>query len=163
MPQLNLKGVTLHPLWDLQQYSDHELPFHLRYTNFRLPKHVDGSEELFNKLSNNEPYILVHRYTGEHPDGIPISIENFRSANGWPECKIIEINETITDNMMHYIKLIQNAEEIHVVPSSFHCLVDSMETKAKLFVHDVREKTSMMLNSPYNNHKWCIVNYNTKW
>ena len=64
--------------------------------------------------------------------------------------------------MMQYVDLIKNAEEIHVVPSSFHCLVDSMETNASLYFHDIREKTSMAINSDWNNHRWTIVKYQNR-
>jgi hypothetical protein len=63
---------------------------------------------------------------------------------------------------MEYVELIKNAEEIHCIPSSFHCLVDGIETPAKLFFHDIREKTSMAVNSIWNNHRWTMVNYNPR-
>ena len=71
---------------------------------------------------------------------------------------IIPANWSKVD-MMQYVKLIQHAEEIHCVPSSFHCLVDSIQTNAKLFFHDIREKTSMAVNTQWNNFKWNEVNY----
>jgi hypothetical protein len=160
-----LGGVTYHPLFDLQLYSNLELSYRVRYENFRLPKHVNGAEELYQRLvSNNEPYILLHRYTGEHPEGIPISVEDFRYANGQPPIKIISVEPSITDNMMQYIDLIMNAEEIHVVPSSFFCLVDGIKTnlKTKLFYHDVRAKACVLVNSQWNNYKWNIINYGQK-
>jgi RNAse (barnase) inhibitor barstar len=159
----NIRGLILHPLWDQQLYANHELPFSLRYKNFKLPKHVLGSDELYQRFINNdEPYGLIHRYTGDHPQGIPINVEHFRAVSGFTSIKLIDIDHTITTNMMHYLKLIKNAQEIHCVASSFHCLVDSIDVPAKLFFHDVREKTSMLVNSPWNNYKWTIVNYNQK-
>jgi len=155
----NIKNFNIVPMWDLQAYSNYGLSFDLRYTNFRLPKHIDGSDELYDRLSQDEPYILVHRYTGDSPEGIPINIPEFRQMRNLPPIKIIEVEEGITDNMMHYVKLIQNAKEIHVVPSSFHCLVDSIPTTAELYFHDVREKTSMSINCPWNDKHWTVVNY----
>jgi len=154
-----IKNYSLIAMWDLQVYAHYELPYHLRYTNFRLPSHIDGSNELFQQLTNNEPYILVHRQTGDHPHGLPINVPAFRQAQGLSDIKLIEVVPEITNNMMQYVKLIQNAEEIHCVPSSFHCLVDSVPTSAKLFFHDIREKTAMAVNSAWNNNKWIIVNY----
>jgi len=158
----NIKNFEIVPMWDMQLYANYGLSFDLRYKNFRLPKNIEGSEELYQNLSGGEPYILVHRYTGHHPQGIPINVPSFREMQNLSPIKIIEIEENITDNMMHYVKLIQNAEEIHVVPSSFHCLVDSMDTKAKLFFHDAREKTSMFINSSWNTKHWTVVNYNQR-
>ena len=157
-----IKNFELTPMWDIQLYAMHELSFELRYRNFRLPKHIDGSEELYQRLSGGEPYILVHRRTSNHPDGIPFNLEAFRAHNNLPNYKIIDIDPTITDNMMHFVKLIQHAEEIHCVPSSFHCLVDSMETKARLYFHDLREKTAMAVNSKWNNFRWTMINYQNR-
>lgn len=155
----NIKNYRIIPMWDIQLYSHYELSFSLRYTNFRLPKNMDGSVDLYNRLNNNEPYALVHRYTGDSPDMIPINIEDFRKFSNMPDMRIIEIQEGITENMLDYVKLIENAQEIHVVPSSFHCLVDSIKTDAKLFLHDIREKTSMAVNSEWGSNKWNIVSY----
>jgi len=158
----NIRKFPLIAMWDLQIYAHYELPYHLRYTNFRLPKNVEGSDQLFNQLSMNRPYSLIHTRTSDHPDGVPINIHGFRKSNNFPDIDIIEVRPEITNNMLQYVKLIENAEEIHCVPSSFHCLVDSIPTKAKLFFHDIREKTSMAVNSAWNNNKWIIVNYNER-
>ena len=156
----NVKNFRLVGMWDIQLYSSYGLEYGLRYSNFRLPRHIEGSEELYQELTQGEPYMLVHRCTGDMPDGIRIDLTGFRNGFDLPnDLKIIEIQEGITDNMMHYVKLIQNAQEIHVVPSSFHCLVESIDTKAKLFFHDVREKTSMSINSPWSNKEWGLVQY----
>jgi len=160
----DINGVRISPLWDEQVYTHFELPFSLRYVNFRLPKHIEGSEELYQQLSGGEPYVLVHRYTGLHPDGMPIDIPGFRTAHGLPDIKIIEIKEGITDNMLQYATLIERAQEIHCAPSSFFCLVDSMfnRTRALLFYHDIRANTIMRINNDWNNRVWNIVRYTNK-
>lgn len=159
------KDGPMAPLWDIQLYSYYELPFSLRYTNFRLPKIIKGADELYHSLiKNNEPYVLVHRCSGKYPNGIPIDINSFRKNSKLPDIKIVEIKEGITNNMMQFVTLIKNASEIHCVPSSFHCLVDSMfdKTQAKLFFHDIRADAIMKVNSFWNHHKWIIVNYEEK-
>ena len=148
------------PLWDMQAYDHFELPFSMRYKNFKLPKYVEGSDELYNRLSDLQPYILVHRHTGAGTS--PIDINAYRAINNLPDqYKVIEIDESITDDMMNYIKLIENAKEIHVAPSSFFCLVDSMldRTNALLFYHNIRANTLMRVNSKWNNYRWNIVEY----
>lgn len=157
--QSKIRNYQLIPMWDIQLYSNYEISFGLRYSNFRLPKNITGSEELYQTLSNGQPYCLVHRFTGDSIKGLPIDIDTFRKHNQLPDIRVIEINETITDDMMQYVKLIECATEIHCVPSSFHCLVDSIKTDAKLFFHDVREKTSMAVNTQWNGNKWAIVEY----
>jgi hypothetical protein len=138
----------------------------MRYSNFRLPKHVDGSNELYDALvKDNEPYVLIHNKTFHHPNGLPIDIEGFRRANGLPDIKVIHVEESLDGrNMLRWIKLIQNATEIHAVGTGFWCFVDSMfnQTQAKLFFHDARAFSYTRVNSVWNNNCWTIVNYSEK-
>lgn len=160
LAQSTIRNYQIIPMWDIQLYSNYELSFGLRYSNFRLPECIEGAESLYNILGNNEPYILVHRFTGDDPNGIPIDIPGFRANEGLVDnIRVVEIREGLTNDMMQYVDLIKNASEIHCVPSSFHCLVDSIDTKAKLYFHDIREKTSMAVNTQWNNFKWTEVHY----
>lgn len=150
--------------WDMQIYDFFDLPFSKRYKNFRMPKVVPGADELYNKLTNGEEYILIHRRRGLNSEPFPIDIENFRRTQNLPEIKTIEIEEGITDNMLEFSKLIENAKEIHCAPSSFFCFVDSIldKTSAALYYHNIRAQTLMRVNSKWNNYRWTIVNYSQK-
>lgn len=164
---IRIKGRDgpMAPLWDIQLYSYYELPFSLRYTNFRLPKNIDGADELYHRFVNDgEPYALIHRSSSKYPNGIPINVDIFRKNSGLPDIKYVEIKEGITSNMLQYVTLIKNATEIHCVPSSFHCLVDSIfnQTRAQLFYHDIRFDAIMKINSFWNNHRWNVVDYAEK-
>ena len=158
---LKVGNLRISVLWDVQMYDYYELPYSLRYKNFRLPSSVEGAEELYQQLSNGEPYALIACETGHSPGGIPINVEGFRQLSNLPDIKIIKITSGITDNMLQYVKLIERAEEIHCVPSSFHCLVDSMwnKTNAKLFFHNARANTIMRPNCRWNGEKWVSVEY----
>ena len=148
--------------WDVQNYDFYNVPYSVRYSHFRLPNQIEGSEELYQKLAGDrEPYILVHRYSYRYRDGFNINIPDFRRSLGLPERKIIEIQEGVTNNMMHYIKLIQNAEEIHCVASAVFNLVDNMHAnlRSNLFFHDIRKNSMMRVNSSWNNYPWRWVNY----
>lgn len=161
----NIDGHHTALLWDEQVYTHYEVPFSFRYTNFRLPKEIQGSDDLFNRLYKGRPYVLIHKKTGHMPQGIPINIEAFRLSIGLSaDVDIIEIDPSFTNNMMHYVKLIQNAEEIHCVNSSFFCLVDSIFnlTKAKLYFHDARASSLIRINSDYNRHCWNVIKYSTR-
>lgn len=149
------------PLWDLQIYSNFDVPYHHRYTSFRLPEMTDNAIKLYDELSGGEPYVLLHRYSSHQPGGYYLNIEEFRAAYNLPDIKIIEVKEGITNNMMDYTKLIMEASEIHCVASSFFALVDSMvdKTRADLYLHDMRSTAQMRFNSDYNGHRWKIVQY----
>lgn len=156
---------TIAVYWDRQIYEFWDVPFSSRYRNFQLPKVIPGAEPLRLKLNPyNEPFVLWHPSAGDRPSGFDIDLVQWRRANGLPDKKIISIEPGHTDNMLDYIKLIQQADEIHVVGSSFHCLVDSIcsELKADLFYHDVRKTTVMQINSRWNNYRWNPVRYHNK-
>lgn len=164
MFRTQINGHTISIMWDEQIYTQFELPFSLRYSNFRLPSNIAGSQELYQQLAGDEPYALVHRGTSVYPNGMPLDITGFRKASGMPDIKIVEVKPGITPDLMQYVDLIKNATEIHCVPSSFFCLVDSIhrETNARLFYHDVRANTIMRVNSKWNNYPWTMITYGNK-
>jgi hypothetical protein len=152
------------PLWDRQLYELADLPFSVRYTGFRMPKDNPGSEELYNKLYNGRPYILVSNKMWQEGVAAPIMLNEVRSAFSLDNDVDVIYVDTTT-NLLHYEKLIANAEEIHVVPSSFHCFSDSIPTKpgAKMFFHDIRADVIMRLNTIWNKDKqWIEINYSRK-
>jgi hypothetical protein len=156
----------IHIHWPQQIYENFEIPFEKRYSNFRMPNYIYGCQELYNRLNpDNQPYILVHRNSSDHPNGIPLDIEKFRSDKGWAPLKIIEVGEGQTDNMMQYKMLIENAVEVHCIPSSFFNLVDSMVDKIKgqPFFHDIRKNSLMKVNSRWNGHRWHWINYKERY
>jgi hypothetical protein len=150
--------------WDRQLYEFYDLPISAKYKGFQLPKHIEGSDELYQRLTQGDDnYCLVHQQTFHHSK-IDLRLYEWRAQYNLPQLKIIEITPDITSNMLQYIKLIENAREIHCVPSSFFCLVDSVfdRTSANLFYHNIRATTFMQVNSKWNNNKWNIVNYARK-
>jgi hypothetical protein len=162
----NLAGyVTATVNWDRQVYEFFDIPYSARYREFKFPKHVEGADELYNRLTEGEEnYCLFNQQTGAHPAGLNIELHGFRAGNNFPPMKIIEINDTITSNMLQYVKLIENAKEIHTVNTSFYWLVDSLidRTNATLYYHDRRADSIQQINSRWNNYRWITVSYPEK-
>lgn len=159
-----VNGKTVPVKWDLELYEYYNLPFSMRYTNFRCPTTVPGSIELYNCLSLGRPYILIHRASSERPNGLPIDYDVVRRSNGlpnWPY-EIVEVGAGITSDMMQYLDLIKNAEEIHCIDSSFFCLVDSIydQVRGKLYMHDLR---ALSLYYQYNLSNWNIIAYPSRY
>jgi len=155
----------IHVHWPQQIYDNFDIPFKMRYLDFHMPDHVDGSEELYEQLTEGETdYVLIHRYASDRPDGIPFELDAVRKARGLPDRKIIEIREGQTKNMLQYKTLIERASEIHCIPSSFFNFVDSLITKinATCFFHDIRKNSLMKVNSRWNDHKWNVVTYGVR-
>jgi hypothetical protein len=151
--------------YDRQIYENLGCCFNKRYQGFQLPASIPLSDHLYTKLNpDDQPYVLWHKYTSKHVGGIPIPLEQWRPSAGLPEKKIINVELGQTTNMLDYVKLIINADEIHCVHSSFYQLVDSLGNKphAQLFYHDYRKDTINQINCRWNNHRWNRVDYGGK-
>ena len=155
--------VPVH--WDRQIYEYFDVPFSKRYLNFQMPQSLPNSLPLMHKLNpDGTPYVLWHKHTSKHVGGMGIDLVTWRPAAGLPDKKIIEVELGNSPNLLDYWDLIQNADEIHCVPSSFHQLVDSVsaQLKATLFYHDLRRDTINQINSRWNGAKWNRVEYGVK-
>ena len=147
------KTIKVAPLWDEQVYQFYNLPFSYRYDKFRLPIENEASKNLYEQYKG-DPYVLIHRKMRNETLHIWYQVHtNYR---------IIELTEDVAKNPLDYVDLIRNAEEIHCTPSCIFCLVDSMQTKAKLYYHDLRFDTMMRVNNNYNRNKWNIIRYDKK-
>lgn len=148
--------------WDQQVYNNYNLPFSLRYTNFKMPKHIEGSRELYLKLTEGEKdYIVVNKYMGGENNYVDYYVHQFNPEN----FKVVEIKLNTTNNVLQYVDLLKNAKQIHVLPTSIHQLVESMinEIPGQLFLHHARRNFFCVINNFWNNHRWNIINYEKKW
>jgi hypothetical protein len=151
--------------WDRQIYEYFDVPFSRRYKDFQLPKHVPHTQELFEKLNpHNQPFVLWHRHSHTQLHNPHVDLAAWRVHIGASEKLIIEVQTGHTMNMLEYMKLIEQADEIHCIPSAFHCLVDSVlpRVKAELFFHDLRAHTLMQVNCKWNSWRWHTVYYDHK-
>lgn len=158
----------LVPLWDEQWYNFYCVPFALRYANFKLPKNLSGSRTLYDRVVKNAKYILTHRTFGRAANTkIDLDYTGWRKSAGLENIEnfqIIDIDPSLSDDMLDYVDLIRHAAEIHCVPSSFFCLTDSLfnQTSAKLFYHEIRSETIMRVNNCWNQNAWTFINYANK-
>lgn len=143
---------------DRQMYEIADLPFSMRYTKCRIPQTTKNSKNLYDALYKGRDYMLVHKYSSNKNDGYPVNLNAGGNINN---LDIIEIKDGITNNIFDYMELIYNAKEIHVVPSSVGCLVDSVvdRTNAKLFFHNIKASVETQVNCRWNNNRWFIVGY----
>ena len=153
---------ALYMNWERQLYEWCELPFSMRYKNFKLPKHIEGSDELYEKLTEGETdYVIAHKQMGVQVETrVEFNIEP-HNPEGY---KVIEIVPGVTDNLLHYVKLLQHAKQIHVLPSAVHALVDSIgpSCEGKFFLHDLRKSWLSQLNCLWNGARWTKVLYEAK-
>lgn len=113
--------------WDEAFYIQFGIDFKERWKSFYFESDTEKEEELFSKLNpNGEKYCLIH-----NKDSMGVDRIDYSKINSTLLKIFVEKSDTIFD----YKKLIENADEIHCIDSSFKHLVDSLEPKGKLFFH----------------------------
>jgi hypothetical protein len=164
LTQVPLNGDYSDPVvipinWERQIYEDMDFLYSMRFKGFRFPKHVEGSEELYEKLTGGEKdYVVVNKYM--NVKGVPEHINiNISSWSG--DYKIVEITPTYTCNMLQYITLLQRAKQVHIVPSAMFCMLDSIidTIQGELFIHLIRKEFLSQINCKWNSFKWQTVKY----
>jgi hypothetical protein len=116
--------------WDELFYFQHNVDFKNRWDKFKVKRNFVSENSLYKQLNpNNEEYILIHSKGSDNIERI-----NYDCIST-PFKKIFV--EKHTDNIFDYLTLIELANEIHCVTSSFHVLVDSLSLNNKLFLHTV--------------------------
>jgi len=108
-------------LWDENFYRNAGVDFEYSWSKF----YVKPPEKAMISPPNN-PYIFVHS-TGSH------KIDRI-DYDKLPKNKEIIFSDS-NIKFFDYHSVIQNADEIHCINSSFKHLVDRIETKGKLFYH----------------------------
>jgi hypothetical protein len=151
-------GTRLQINWERQIYEDLNILFSARYKEFYLPKFIPGSDELYDQLTAGETnYIVVSGYMKATNERVHINTDS------WSEgLKVIQIHPNTTSNLLQYVKLFQNAKQIHVVPSAIFCLLDSINETlpGKLYLHNIRKDFLSQINCRWNHHCWIDVQYN---
>jgi hypothetical protein len=107
--------------FDESFYAGENLPFEYKWSKFFLSRDFEKETEVYNELNpENEPYIFCHS----------VDINRVRQ-----DLKIINNDSRflVTD----FIKILENAEEVHVMQSSFKDLICCIKLdKPKCFLHN---------------------------
>ena len=127
-------------------YNQLGLSYSVRYDNFKLPPPTLDSQALYNQLVGTiGEYALIHQQS---------SVGTFvikRESN----LPVVEIKSGLTNNLLDYIKIIENAVEIHCIDSSVINLIEGMSVKTnKLFFHPIKKTASFEYSD-----KWKRVKY----
>ena len=115
-------------------YKSIRLPYKISYKEFKMPEDKHLQDELKKHLINiynadPKNYTIVHRDSSNKSYDLNIDNQNII---------FVEEKSDLFKNIFLYKKIIQEAREIHCINSSFLHLVDRVDTKAKLYYHDVR-------------------------
>ena len=129
-------------------YEQIQVPYDVRYNYFKVERDPKEEERVFNKLNpNNEPYIFIHEDAAR---GFLLDRDHFLDRG----LKVIE--NDVTENIFHFTKILEDAQEIHCMESSFKTLIDFYCEQDNIFYHDIRESQPLGQNS---SPKWSVITY----
>lgn len=134
------------PNWDVSFYEFTNIPFDYRWSGFKTCRDINREASLKQRLgiTDGERFILVHN---QGSDGV-YDIDVNTSA------RIIRV-EPITNSLLDWCGLIEQAEEVHCIDSSFIHLAQSFSVKRGLF-HKVRQTGALHFAL---HPSWLIVQY----
>jgi len=135
--------------WDEAFYRQMNVDFEERWDSFFYERDNEIEDELYNKLNpDHEKFVLVHNTDSTGTDRI-----DYTKINPAYKKIFVERSETIFD----YGKLIELAEEIHCIDSSFKHIVDSVPTNGVLYYHKYYNLRSTSVDSHKQRKEWIIV------
>jgi hypothetical protein len=128
--------------WDKSFYKQVGIDFIERYSFFKLPRSKPSG--LLNIPDYR--YIFIHNQSSDGTFDLNITSNLPR----------ISVKKEDTKNLLCYIDLIQNAEEIHCINSSLFHLIDSLPNITNhLYYHNIRKHPCNFQIS----HKWSTIQY----
>jgi len=129
--------------FDKMFYDQLGFNFSVKRKNFYIERDKDRENEYYEEIIDSKPYIFVH-------DRSSVGSFDLRIETKHRIVKPDNFNYTPID----YLKIIENAEEIHCLDSSFLNMIDLAVNHDKMFFHKVK-KTGY----PTISDNWKIVEY----
>lgn len=125
-------------IFERQFYQSAGVNFDKKWSGFHFERDTAREETLFAKLPTQAPYIFLH-------DDARFPADQSRIGTGKT---VVRPAKDLTDNIFDYSLVLERADELHVIDSSFMFLIDCLPYKnpsQKLFIHRyIRE------NAPWN-------------
>ena len=143
---------------DIVFYKQFNTPFKFRYTKSFWKRDLASEKKLFNKLTDKKKYAFVNDDVSR---GLVIN-EKYIGNN----LKVIKNSNN--ELIFNYGLLLENADEIHVMESSFRQLMETLNIKTKkLFLYKGRDRyhaiplqnkaTGKLIGTRFN---WKVINSN---
>jgi hypothetical protein len=115
-------------VFDKAFYEQAGIPFEKKFTDFYVQRDKETENQLCNELNpTGEPYVFIHQ---DPERNLFMNLDYIKNKN----LKIIEPTKKYL--LLHHMKLIEQASEVHVMESSFKCLIDCfIKEKENMFFH----------------------------
>jgi hypothetical protein len=124
-------GYPSYVFYDMAKVSRN-----IRWSHFKFDRDIAEQTRVYKKLNpNDEPYIFVH---DDIARGFEIPIESVNAVSSLPTDRLV-IKNDMSENVLDFALLLENASEIHCMGSSIFCFADLLSLgDTKCFFHDIR-------------------------
>lgn len=132
------------------------------YTKFRVDRDHERENALFDVLAPKEKYIFMHDDPSrDRVYEVPTDLKIFKPGGVCVD-KINEFFKNEHDNIFDYLKIIENAEEVHCINSSYNWIIELMKIghKHKNFFHtDVAHKyyCPSIVKTVFSDSVWTFI------
>lgn len=131
--------------FDKAFYDQVGLNFKKRWTHFIIRRDLQREIALFNKINPPEKYIFLH---DDPKRGLVIDRSHFINK----DLPVIIPDITLTNNIFDYLTLMDKAEEIHCIDSSFKLMADSVLNRNHNLFYHLR-----LLNGGFKDYTTCSM------
>lgn len=130
-------------------YKQVGIDFEKRWTDFFVQRDNLREDELYNSYNINENYVFLH---DDEERGFKINEKHIVNK----DLRTIKPIKSLTSNIFDYLKILENATEIHCIDSSFKLISDSINIKSNLIFYHLIRKTHLHSSSSKN---WTEIKY----
>jgi len=129
-------------------YEQIQIPYEVRYSHFHVQRDEKEEQRVFDKLNpHNEPFIFIHEDAAR---GFTLDRKHFLDDT------LKTVENDVTENIFHFTKILEEAQEIHCMESSFKTLIDFYCKQDNIFYHDIRESQPL---GQHSSPKWSVITY----
>lgn len=120
--------------FDKSFYDSVSVPFEERWKSWYVERDHIQEDKLFKELKIDGDYIFVHDQSsvGKYDLNISSNLRQIRPIK-------LDCEQSIFD----WIKVIENAKEVHVISSSFVHLINSLKLNNSLYFHNIKHSDGM--------------------
>jgi hypothetical protein len=126
--------------WDVSFYRCVGLPWHIRWSKFSCNRSREGERmlESYLGISNGDRFVLIHDQASV--GSIPIQVAT--------DLRVVKVMPH-TRSMLDWCGLIEKAEEVHCIDSSFIHLAQSLGVRKGIFHNNRKTTTTFTLNDSF--------------
>lgn len=151
--------------WFRACYEQYHLHYQTRFHCWPSVKPGPNAHKLFERLIKNKNYVVIHNNSAER-NSYSIDLLQDRSAHHFDNCQLLHIDPSLSNNIWDWLIILQQAQEIHLVPSSVFCLCEQMDStlSGQVYVHHIRDFTQFEYQrdiQPYH-PRWIWIDYPCK-